>query len=103
MVRFIPVEIVRKKVIPFEVLPFYRFYRNDRNVFLLFVWLTSSGPPLEAVGEKWRSFPRRVMVFCKWHNSNSFLFSEMFLKFSTICQKIFTEISLQSRAIDLDV
>ena len=29
MERFIPVEIFRKKVIPFEVLPFSRFYRND--------------------------------------------------------------------------
>ena len=34
---FIPVEVFRKKVIPFEVLPFYRFYRNDRNfLFHLF-------------------------------------------------------------------
>ena len=32
MERFIPVESFRKKkVIPFEVLPFPRFYRNDRN------------------------------------------------------------------------
>ena len=31
MERFIPVEIFRKKVIRFEVLPFSRFYRNDRN------------------------------------------------------------------------
>ena len=31
MERFIPVEIFRKKVIPFEVLPFSRFYRNDPN------------------------------------------------------------------------
>ena len=31
MERFIPVEIFRKKVIPFEVLPFSRSYRNDRN------------------------------------------------------------------------
>ena len=33
MERFIPVEIFRKKssVIPFEVLPFSRFYGNDRN------------------------------------------------------------------------
>ena len=26
-----PVEILRKKVIPFKVLPFFRFYPNDRN------------------------------------------------------------------------
>ena len=31
MERFIPVEIFREKVIPFEVLPFSRFYRNNRN------------------------------------------------------------------------
>ena len=31
MERFIPMEIFRKKVIPLEVLPFSRFYRNDRN------------------------------------------------------------------------
>ena len=31
MERFIPVEFFRKKVIPFEILPFSRFYRNDRN------------------------------------------------------------------------
>ena len=31
MERFIPVEIFRKKVIPFELLPFSCFYRNDRN------------------------------------------------------------------------
>ena len=31
MERFIPMEIFRKKVIPFEILPFSRFYRNDRN------------------------------------------------------------------------
>ena len=31
MERFIQIEIFRKKVIPFEVLPFSRFYRNDGN------------------------------------------------------------------------
>ena len=31
MERFIPVEIFRKKGIPFEVLPFSRFYQNKRN------------------------------------------------------------------------
>ena len=31
MERFIPMEILRKKVIPFDVLPFFCFYRNDRN------------------------------------------------------------------------
>ena len=31
MERFIPVEISRKKGIPFEVLPFSHFYGNDRH------------------------------------------------------------------------
>ena len=31
MERFIPVEVFRKKVILFEVLPFSRSYRNDSN------------------------------------------------------------------------
>lgn len=35
--RFIPEDIFRKKVIPFEVLPFSRFYREDENsLYLLF-------------------------------------------------------------------
>ena len=35
--RFIPVDIFHKKVIPFEVLPFSRFYREDGNsLYLLF-------------------------------------------------------------------
>ena len=41
MERFIPEECFRKKVIPFEVLPFSRFYRNDRNfLYHLFGLLT---------------------------------------------------------------
>ena len=32
MARFIPVEIFRKKVVPFELLPFSRSYGNDRNL-----------------------------------------------------------------------
>ena len=35
--RFIPEDIFRKKVIPFELLPFSRFYREDGNsLYLLF-------------------------------------------------------------------
>lgn len=35
--RFIPVDIFHKKVIPFKVLPFSRFYREDGNsLYLLF-------------------------------------------------------------------
>ena len=51
MQLFIPVEIFRKKtVIPFEVLPFSRFYRNGRD-FVPFVWLTSARLALEAEGD----------------------------------------------------
>ena len=52
----------QKKNISFEVLHFSRFYPNDRN------FLYRSRPPLEAEGEKRRSFPRRVRVFCQWYN-----------------------------------
>ena len=31
MERFTPLEFCGKEVIPFEVLPFSRFYRNDRK------------------------------------------------------------------------
>ena len=41
MERLIPVEILQKKEIPLEVLPFSRFYRNDRN-FVPFIWITSA-------------------------------------------------------------
>ena len=65
MERFIPVEIVRKKVIPFEILPFSRFYRNDRN-FLCY-----------SFGSAPRSKSRESKKFtgiCKWNNSISILF-----------------------------
>ena len=43
MEQFIPVEIFLKEVIPFEVLPFSRSYRNDRIKFSApFVWITSA-------------------------------------------------------------
>ena len=43
MERFIPMEISGKKVIPFDVLPFFCFYRNDRNsLYHLFGLINSS-------------------------------------------------------------
>ena len=56
-----------KKVIPFEVLPFFRFHRNDRN-FLYH----SFGLPVP--GFKSRE-SENLPVFCKWYNSIPFLFS----------------------------
>ena len=67
MERFIPVEIFRKKVKPFEVLAFFLFHRNDRN-FLYHLF----GLPVP--GFKSRE-SENLPVFCKWHNSISFLFS----------------------------
>ena len=56
-----------KKVIPFEVLPFSGFYRNDRN-FLYHLF-----------GLQWKALSREreknLPVFCKWYNSIPFLFS----------------------------
>ena len=57
-----------KKVIPFEVLPFSGFYRNDRN-FLHHLF----GLPVE--GFKSREREKNLPVFCKWYNSIPFLFS----------------------------
>ena len=47
MERFILVEVFRKKVIPFEVLPLSRSYRNDRN-FLYYLF----GLPVSREDEK---------------------------------------------------
>ena len=85
----------RKTVISFEVLPLSRFHRKGLKFFVLFVWLTSARLPLVAKGELFWPRPTRYLVFCKLHNSNPFLFSETFSFRSTICQKPFTEISLQ--------
>ena len=65
MERFIPVEIFRKKVIPFEVLPFSRPYRNDRNFLYHLLGLLVPG------------FLCRESenVNGKWYNLIPFLFS----------------------------
>ena len=73
MKRFIPVEFFRKKSNTFSP-----FLRKRPKFFVSFIQLTSARLPLEAEGEKWRSFPRRVLVFCKWYNSNPSLFLETF-------------------------
>ena len=67
MKRFIPVEIFRKKGMPFQVLHFFRFYRNDRNFlrYLLDYYCQAS------CAEK----AKTLLVFCKWYNSIPFLFS----------------------------
>ena len=63
--RFIPVEIFRKKVIPFEILPFSCFYRNDRNfLYHLFGLLLPCFMSRES--EKFTD--------SKWYNSIPFLF-----------------------------
>ena len=56
-----------KKVIPFEVLPFSRFYRNDRN--FLYHLFGLPGPGFKSKESE------KFTVFCKWYNSIPFLFS----------------------------
>ena len=52
MERFIPVEMFRKNVIPFEVrITFVPFSPKRPEIFVPFVWLTSVRLPLEAKGE----------------------------------------------------
>ena len=69
MERFSQVEIFLKKVIPFEVLLFYPFYRNDRN--LLYHLFGLPLPGFRSSRDKAKNLP----VFCKWYNSIPFLFS----------------------------
>ena len=84
MERFIPLENFRKK--SKTVRSFFPFWPKRPKFFCTSLDSHHSGHitslsarlPVEAEGEKWRSFPRRVMVFCKWYNSNTFLFSETF-------------------------
>ena len=95
MERFIPVKFFRKKSNTFRGITFYRFYLKRPKFFVPFVWLTSARLPLEAEGEKWRFFPRRVLVFCKWYNSNPFLFLETFSSPVPFVRIFLTEISLQ--------
>ena len=54
-----------KKVIPFGILPFPRFYRNDRN-FLCHLF--ESAPRSKSRESK------KVTGICKWYNSISILF-----------------------------
>ena len=54
-----------KKVIPFEILPFPRFYRNDRN-FLCHLF--ESAPRSKSRESK------KFTGICKWYNSISILF-----------------------------
>ena len=58
----------RPKKYIFRGITFFSFLPKRPKFFVPFVWLTSSRPPLEAEGEKRRSFRRRVRVFCKWYN-----------------------------------
>ena len=66
MERFIPVEIFRKKVIPLEVLP---FYRNDRNFLYFFVWITSARVHVERKRKIYYYFP--VPVFGAQKNTST--------------------------------
>lgn len=78
MEQLIPVEIFRKERNTFRAITFFPFLLKRLKFFVQFVQLTSARLPLEAEGEKWRSFPRRAMVFRKWYNSNQCLFSKTF-------------------------
>ena len=45
-----------KKVMPFEVLPFSRFYRKDQNFLYLFFWITSARLQVERKRKIYRYF-----------------------------------------------
>ena len=63
MEQFIPVEIFRKKVIPFEVLSFSRAYRNDRNLSVPVVWVTSARLNVERKWKIYRCFVNGTTQF----------------------------------------
>jgi len=71
MERFIRVDIFGKKVIPFEVLPFSHFYRNDRNFQHCLFGLLKPGFMSLSGERKWKNY----QYFFKWYNSIPFLFS----------------------------
>ena len=80
MERFIPVEIFRKKVISFELLPFSRFSETTE-----IVCTTCLDYQCQASS---REKAKNLAVFCKWYNSIPFLFSLTITK----CQQHLTEI-----------
>ena len=81
MERFIPVEIFRKKVISFELLPFSRFSETTE-----IVCTTCLDYQCQASGrEKAKNLP----VFCKWYNSIPFLFSLTKTKYQQHLTEIF--------------
>ena len=81
MERFIPVEIFRKKVISFELLPFSRFSETTE-----IVCTTCLDYQCHATGrEKAKNLP----VFCKWYNSIPFLFSLTKTKYQQHLTEIF--------------
>ena len=87
MERFIPVEIFRKKVIPSEVLPFSRSYRNDQN-FLYHL----SGLPVP--GFMMRESEKFTVILLMVQLNPVPVFGAQ-NNTSTIWQKFFTEIAVQ--------
>ena len=87
MERFIPVEIFRKKVIPFEVLPFFPFLPKRPKYSVPFVWITSARLQVE-----------RKRTICRYFVNGTTQSRSCFRcqkNTSTIWRKIFTEISVQ--------
>ena len=81
MEQFIPVEIFRKKVISFELLPFSRLSEMTE-----IVCTTCLDYQCQASGrEKAKNLP----VFCKWYNSIPFLFSLTKTKYQQHLKEIF--------------
>ena len=89
MKRFIPVEIFRKKVIPFEV-PKYLFPVLTETTEI-FCTICLDYQCQASCREKVKIFS----VFCKWCNSESRSCFGCPKKYSTIWRKFFTEISVQ--------
>ena len=79
MKRFIPVEMFRKNVTPFEVLPFSRFHQKGLKFFVLFVWLTSARGPLEAKVICFNPGPLVIWCFANCRTLTIRLFGNVFI------------------------
>ena len=78
----------------FRGITFFPFLPKRLKFFVPFVWLTSARLPLEAEGEKWRSFPRRAMVFRKCTTLANVSFRKRF-QIQYHLSDVFAEVSLQ--------
>ena len=81
MQQFIPVEIFRQKVIPFEVFPFFPFLPKQPKFSVLFVWITSARLQVERKRKSYSFFVNGTTQSrsCFWYQKKyQYHFTEAF-------------------------